>query len=224
MDCARTLMIEKNIAIKYWKEAINTAVHTLNRVQLKKDSFKTPYELWYGYKPNVSYLKVFGSKCYILKESRKGKIDVKGDEGIFLGYSCKSKAYRCLNFSTNKVIESAHVKIDEFAERSEEESKKEPEDYRKFIYIEPDTIPDSNANHESSTPESSVTEQQEVQTELQSDATETVSTEPAEPESVSTEPDQPEPEIEVQENDNANHSRSKEPVLAKYVRRHHSAD
>ena len=32
MDCARTLMIEKNIAIKYWKEAISTAVHTLNRV------------------------------------------------------------------------------------------------------------------------------------------------------------------------------------------------
>ena len=32
MDCARTLMIEKNISIKYWKEAINTIVHTLNRV------------------------------------------------------------------------------------------------------------------------------------------------------------------------------------------------
>ena len=30
MDCARTLMIEKNISIKYWKEAINTVVHTLN--------------------------------------------------------------------------------------------------------------------------------------------------------------------------------------------------
>ena len=87
MDCARTLMIGKNITIKYYNEAINTAVHTLNRVQLKKDSFKTPYELWYGYKPNVSYLKVFGSKCYILKESRKGKFDAKCDEGIFLGYS-----------------------------------------------------------------------------------------------------------------------------------------
>ena len=32
MDCARTLMIEKNVAIKYWKDAINTIVHTLNRV------------------------------------------------------------------------------------------------------------------------------------------------------------------------------------------------
>ena len=103
------------------------------------DSFKTPYELWYGYKPNVSYLKVFGSKCYILKESRKGKFDVKGDEGIFLGYSCKSKAYRCLNLSTHKIIERAHVKVDEFVEKTKEERKKEPEDYRRFFFIEPDT-------------------------------------------------------------------------------------
>ena len=62
IGCARTLMIEKNVALKYQKEAMSTIVHTLNRVQLKKDSNKTPYELWYGYKPNVSYLKVFGSK------------------------------------------------------------------------------------------------------------------------------------------------------------------
>ena len=66
-------MIEKNVAIKYWKEVISTIMRTLNIVQLKKDSNQYPYEIWYGYKPNVSYLKVFGNKCYILKESRKKK-------------------------------------------------------------------------------------------------------------------------------------------------------
>ncbi len=87
---------------------------------MKNDTFKTPFELWYGYKPNVSYLKVFGSKCYILKESRKGKFDVKSDEGIFLRYSWKIKAYSCLNLSTHKIIESAHVKVDEFVEKTKE--------------------------------------------------------------------------------------------------------
>ena len=115
---------------------------------------------------------------------------MKGDEGIFLGYSCKSKAYRCLNLSTHKVIESAHVKVDEFAERTEEESKREPEDYRRFFFIEPDTIP---VNQEFSTPESSVTELQVVQTKLQqpdlhSDATEQVFTKSEGPEPISTEP------------------------------------
>ena len=50
-------------------------------------------------------------------------MDVNGDEGIFLGYSCKSKAYRCLNLSTHKIIESAHVKVDEFVEKTKEERK-----------------------------------------------------------------------------------------------------
>ena len=72
----------------------------------------------------MSYLKVFGSKCYILKDSRKGKFDVKGDEGIFLEYSYKSKAYKCLNLSTHKIIESAHVRIDEFTEKVEKKERK----------------------------------------------------------------------------------------------------
>ena len=98
-----------------------------------KDSNQKPFELWYGYKPNVCYFKVFGIKFYIMKESRKGKFDVKGDEGIFLGYSYRSKTYKCLNFSTHKIIESGHVRIDEFVEKSEEEIIKEPEDYKKFF-------------------------------------------------------------------------------------------
>lgn len=85
-------------------------------------------------------LKVFGSKCYILKESRKGKFDVKCDEGIFLGYSNKRKSYKCLNPDTHKIIEIAHVKIDEFSERSEEQRKKEPKDYKYFVYFEPKTL------------------------------------------------------------------------------------
>ena len=59
-------------------------------------------------------------------------------------YSSKSKAYRCLNLSTHKVIESAHVKVDKFVEKIVEERKKEHEDYRRFIFI--DTIPDTPVN------------------------------------------------------------------------------
>ena len=60
-------------------------------------------------------MKVFGRKCYILKESRKEKIDVKGDEGIFIGYPCRGKECKCLNLFTHKIIESAYLRIDEFA-------------------------------------------------------------------------------------------------------------
>lgn len=177
-----------------------------------------------------------------MKESRKGKFDVKGDEGIFFGYSCKSKAYRCLNLSTHKVIESAHVKVDEFAERTEEESKREPKDYKRFFFSEPDTVPVKSENQKPSTPESSVTKLQEASTKQVSTeqasieqafteqvstnqaSTEQVSTKQVYTEQVSTKPEQTKPEVEMQEDNNGIHSKGKEPVLAKYVRRHHSTD
>ena len=101
-----------------------------------------------------------------MKQYRKGKLYVKGDEGIFLGYSCRSKAYKCLIFSTHKIIESVHMRIDEFAKKVKEESKKELEDYIIVFYCEFDTFPRIFYNKEaSSTKPSVVTKSQVVQTE-----------------------------------------------------------
>ena len=84
MDYARRLMMEKNFCLKYWREAISTTIYTLNHVQVKKGTHSTPFELWYGYSPNVKYFKVFGRKCYILKDIRNDKLDAKSEEGISL--------------------------------------------------------------------------------------------------------------------------------------------
>ena len=89
-----------------------------------------------------------------MRESRKGKFDIKGDKGIFIGYSYRSKAYKCLNLSTHKIIESAHVRIDEFTKKSEEESNKEQEYYIRFIYYELDTLPNLSERKEASPPKS----------------------------------------------------------------------
>ena len=45
MDCARTLMMEKNVSKKYWREVVSTIVYTLNRVQVKKSTNATPFEI-----------------------------------------------------------------------------------------------------------------------------------------------------------------------------------
>ena len=71
-----------------------------------------------------------------------------------------------MNFSSHKIIESAHVRIDEFVERTKEERKKEPKDYKRFFYIEHDTFPDTFVNKETSSAEPSIViELQEVQIE-----------------------------------------------------------
>ena len=116
MDYVRTLMMENNVTLKYWKEDISNTIYTLNRVQIKKGTNLTRYELWFSHAPTVKYFKIFGSKCYILKDNRNGKLDAKGEEGILLGYSIRRKSYKCLNTNTNKVVESVNVKVDEYSE------------------------------------------------------------------------------------------------------------
>ena len=59
-----------------------------------------------------------------------------------------------MNLSTYNIIESAHVRIDEFAKKSKEESNKELEYYRIFFYYELDTLPNLSESKENSPPES----------------------------------------------------------------------
>jgi hypothetical protein len=67
-------------------------------VQLRVNSIKTPYELWYGRPPTVRYFKIFGKKYYIRRDEEDlGNFDSRCDEGIFLGYSTIIKACKCYN-------------------------------------------------------------------------------------------------------------------------------
>lgn len=62
----------------------------------------------------VNYFRVFGSPCYIKRdEDNLRKFDPRADEGIFLRYSSKSKAYRCFIKRLHKIVESANVKAHE---------------------------------------------------------------------------------------------------------------
>jgi len=61
------------------------------------------------------HLRVFGCKCFILNNDKDnlGKFDSKVDEGIFLGYSSHSHAYRAYNNRTMLIEESVHITFDE---------------------------------------------------------------------------------------------------------------
>jgi hypothetical protein len=122
IDMARSMLVEYNVLKFYWTEAINTACHTSNRLYCYKLFKKIPYELLIGRKANISYFRVFGCKCYILRKgSRLSKFEKKCDEGFLLGYSSNSKAYRVFN-KTHGIIEKSYdVKYDE-ANRSQDES------------------------------------------------------------------------------------------------------
>ena len=78
---------------KFWPEAIDTACHVINRVYLHKLLKKTSYELLTGKKPNVSYVKVFGARCWIKDPHHTSKFAPKAHEGFMLGYRKDSHSY-----------------------------------------------------------------------------------------------------------------------------------
>jgi hypothetical protein len=99
---------------RFWAEAINTACFSINQLYLHRILKMTSYELLTGKKPNVSYFRVFGSKCFILvKRGRKSKFAPKAVEGFLLGYDSNTKAYRVFNKSTGLVEVSCDIVFDE---------------------------------------------------------------------------------------------------------------
>jgi transposase InsO family protein len=64
IEAARTMLDECKVSDQFWAEAINTACHAINHLYLHKILNKTAYKLLLGKKPNVSYFRVFGSKCF----------------------------------------------------------------------------------------------------------------------------------------------------------------
>jgi hypothetical protein len=114
IDMVRTMLGEFKAPERFWSEAVNTACHAINRLYLHCLLKKTSYELLTGNKPNVSYFRVFGSKCYILvKKGRHSKFAPKAVEGFLLGYDSNTKAYRVFNKSSGMVEVSSDVVFDE---------------------------------------------------------------------------------------------------------------
>ena len=88
--------------------------HAMHPTDLQKFLGKTPYELLNGKKPDVSFFRVFGCKCYIYKKRQHlGKFQRRCDIGFLVGYSSKSKAYRVFNHATGLVEETYDVEFDE---------------------------------------------------------------------------------------------------------------
>lgn len=112
MDTARCLLSEIKVDRKFWSEIIKSAAYFKNRMLAKTIEKKTAYEILTGQKPNISNLRIYGSRVFVrvpedTEERRKSKWDRKADLGILLGY--ENVGYRIL--IKNKVIIARHVDV-----------------------------------------------------------------------------------------------------------------
>jgi hypothetical protein len=110
------MMKAKKMPSHFWGEAVTTAVYVLNRAYTRSVDGKTPYEAWYGKKPSVEHLRVFGCVAHV--KSAKPflrKLDDRSTPMVFIGYEQGTKAYRLFDPATSRVHVSRDVVFDEAA-------------------------------------------------------------------------------------------------------------
>jgi hypothetical protein len=67
-EMARTMLMDSKLIDVFWTHVVHTTIHIQNKVILRNNSDKNPYELWKGRPTNVKHFIVFESKCYIKRE------------------------------------------------------------------------------------------------------------------------------------------------------------
>ena len=99
MDIARALLIDSGMSKRYWKYAVVTANYLRNRTVLAKHNGqkdeKTPYELWHGYRPDLTHLRAWGCRV-LFYHKPESKLESRAMEGTFLMYGKSNKQYLVL--------------------------------------------------------------------------------------------------------------------------------
>ena len=95
------MMCLTSLTLSFWGYALERAAFTLNRAPSK--SFETTlYELWFGKKPKLSFLKVWGCDTYV-KRLQPDKLEAKSEMCIFIGYPKETIGYTFYHRSEGKI-------------------------------------------------------------------------------------------------------------------------
>ena len=91
LDMVRSMMSLTDLPLSFWGYALETTTFTLNRAPSKSVE-TTPYELWFGKKPKMSFLKVWGCDAYV-KKLQPEKLEPKSEKCVFIGYPKETIGY-----------------------------------------------------------------------------------------------------------------------------------
>ncbi|KYB24675.1 Retrovirus-related Pol polyprotein from transposon TNT 1-94-like Protein [Tribolium castaneum] len=113
LEKATAMILESELSKDLWGKAVLCAAYVTNRCPTSCLENVTPSEMFYGRKPNLNNLRVFGSVAYshIPKQKMKSKFDRKCDACIMIGYT--HNGYRLWIPETRRVICARNVIFDE---------------------------------------------------------------------------------------------------------------
>ena len=110
----RVMLHDQDLLMHLWAEAARTTMYVQNYTPHRVLKNKTLEEVFFGKKPKVSHLRIFGYPMYIhIPKKKRTKLDHLGKKRIFVGYFESSKAYRIYFPGFKKIDISRDVTFDE---------------------------------------------------------------------------------------------------------------
>ncbi|GJS75644.1 putative RNA-directed DNA polymerase [Tanacetum coccineum] len=109
LDMVRSMMNLTTLPLSFWDYALESATRILNMVPTKKVD-KTPYEIWYGKVPNLSYLKVWGCEA-LVKRDTPDKLEQRSVKCIFIGYPKETMGYYFYFPPENKIVVARYAEF-----------------------------------------------------------------------------------------------------------------
>lgn len=95
---ARVLLLEANAPQVLWAEAVSHANWLRNRLPTTSDKNQTPFEAWFGEKPNLGSVLKFGQVGYAFEYKpaaiRQKKLLPRSRHGIFVGMESAERLLR----------------------------------------------------------------------------------------------------------------------------------
>lgn len=118
-ESARTMLIASGLEKCLWPEAVRTAVYMLNRSTNSKRVDSTPYQEWFGKKPELGHIRIFGTECFVQipKQIGRKKWDPKAKKVFLVGFEPTSKNFRLYDPNNKKIIISCNVRFNEKEKR-----------------------------------------------------------------------------------------------------------
>lgn len=113
IERVRSMLAEAGLGEELWAEALMAVLYTRSRAATS-DEKATPYQCFYGEKPDVACLRVWGSPAYALNsKGQQMKQKPKAMLGRVVGYAAGGHAYRAYNPASRKVMVRRDVDTDE---------------------------------------------------------------------------------------------------------------
>lgn len=109
-----SMLSEANLPMQFWAEALAAVIHVWNRCPTAALKGKTPHEMWYKEKPDVSHLRVWGCLSYVhIQKDKRVGLSPHMEKGVFIGYPAGYKGWKFYIPSTKRTVISERADFDE---------------------------------------------------------------------------------------------------------------